>query len=441
MDILKTQESKVIDEGIEAGIKNLTPEKIEKIIKGVLENEASARLKINLEMCVRCGLCAEACHHYMSRNRDPNFAPAAKVKNTIWEIVKRKGKVSPEFVRQMARIAYTECGTCRKCSMYCPFGLDIAYLMMLVRRMCHLLKVVPKNIQDTVNSHSATYNQMWVNEDELIDTLQWQEEDAQMVLPSATLPLDIEGAEIMYSVIAPEPKVLVQLISGMTQIMNVANISWTMPASDGWDNSNMAMFTGDFELMARIERKHWDTAARLKVKKVVMGECGHAYRGAAYDGPRWLGWQYSPIPLVHAIDFFHELVTTGKIKIAKKIQKTVTIQDPCNTIRGAGLGDKLRELVHLLCEEVIEMDPNYEHNYCCGAGGGVINCGAPWKASRLKSTKIKAEQFKKTGADLIVAPCHNCHHGVEDVIIHYGLDMHTRFLTEIITEVMEPPEG
>ncbi len=102
-----------------------------------------------------------------------------------------------------------------------------------------------------------------------------------MTIPNATIPLDIEGAEILYSVIAPEPKVLVQLISGMTQIMSAANMSWTMAASNGWDNSN---------------------------------------------------------------DFFHELiVVTGKIKIGKKFDKSVTIQDPCNTVRGAGLANKLRE--------------------------------------------------------------------------------------------------
>ena len=147
-------------------------------------------------------------------------------------------------------------------------------------------------------------NQMWVQQDDWIDALIWQEEDAQNELPGTRIPLDKEGADVMYSVIAPEPKILVQLIANMAIVMNVAGVDWTMPSQDGWDNSNMAMYSGDFEVMARVERLHWERAMQLKVKKVVMGECGHAFRGAVYDGPRWIGWQKPPLPMIHAVEFY-----------------------------------------------------------------------------------------------------------------------------------------
>jgi Fe-S oxidoreductase len=434
-------ESKVVDPGLDESIKRLTPAKIEQVLNHVLDNETSARLKAYIETCVHCGLCAEACHTYLSRGKDPQFSPVAKVKNTIWEIVKRKGKVDGEFVRNMARIAFTECAVCRRCSMYCPFGIDLAYLLLVVRRMCNLLGVVPQYLQDTTNSHAATLNQMWVQQDDWIDALQWQEEDAQAEIESALIPLEKEGAEIMYSVIAPEPKILAQLIGNMAQIMAVAKQDWTMPATDGWDNSNMAMYSGDFEIMGRVERLHWETAARLKVKKIVMGECGHAFRGAVYDGPRWLGWQFPPIKMVHAIEFYYDLISSGKIKIREKYKKHVTIQDPCNTVRGAGHGKKLRYIINALCENFTDVTPRFEHNYCCMAGGGTINCGPPWKTSRMLSNKVKAEQFERTGAEVIITPCHNCHSGIEDIVKYYNLGMHVKFISEILVEVMEKPEG
>ena len=208
--------TQVVDPGLDETIKKLTPEKIEQVVNHVLTKESAARLQVYIEECVHCGLCAEGCHHYLSRDRDPAFAPVAKVKDTIWELVKRKGKVDGETIRKMARIAFTECGACRRCSMYCPFGIDIAYLIMTVRRICSLLGVVPQYLQDTTNSHSATQNQMWVQQDEWIDTLQWQEEEAQDEIPSARIPLEKEGADIMYSVIAPEPKILAQLLGNIS---------------------------------------------------------------------------------------------------------------------------------------------------------------------------------------------------------------------------------
>ena len=433
-------ENIVVDPGLDETIKKLTPEKIESTINKVLTKEAAARLKVYMQTCVHCGLCADACHFYLSHDKDPRFSPVGKVKQTLWEIIRRKGKVDGEFIKNCSRIAHTECNVCRRCSMYCPFGIDMAYLLLLVRRICALLGVVPQYLQDTVNSHAVTMNQMWVKQDEWIDTLQWQEEDAQDEVKNARIPLDKEGAEIMYSVIGPEPKFLAQLLGNISMIMTVAGMDWTMPSFDGWDNSNMAMYSGDFETMARVEKKHYEAAFKLKVKKIVMGECGHAFRGAVYDGPKWLAWKEPPVPMVHAIQFYYELIRDGKIKIAKKFEQPITVQDPCNVVRGRGLGEKLRYIMNAACEDFRDVSPRFEHNYCCAAGGGVINCGPPWKKSRVKGNRVKAEQFKATGAEVIVTPCHNCHSGIEDIVDYYKLGMHVKFFSEILVEVMEIPE-
>lgn len=428
---------KIADAGIDEGIKKLTPERIEKTIRHVLDNETAARMKVYLETCVHCGLCAEACHTYVSRDKDPYYAPVAKVKNTLWEMIKRKGKVDGPFLKDAARIAFTECGACRRCSMYCPFGIDIAYQIMTVRRICSLLGIVPQYLQDTTNSHAVTSNQMWVQPDDWIDTLMWQEEEATAELAGARIPLDKEGADVMYSVIAPEPKILAQLIGNMAILMKAAKVDWTMPSTDGWDNSNMAMYSGDFEVMGRVERAHWERAAQLRVKRIVMGECGHAYRGAVYDGPKWLAWKRPPIPMVHAVEFYYDLIKSGRLVIKRKIEEPVTVQDPCNIVRGRGLHEKLRYVVRALCEDFRDMDPRFEHNYCCAAGGGVINCGPPWKLSRMKSIKCKAEQMEATKAHIIITPCHNCHSGIEDIIGYYKLGMHVKFINELLVKAID----
>lgn len=429
------------DEGIERGAANLTPERIEKTINAVLGNEAGVRMKTYVETCAHCGLCSEACHFYLSRDRDPRFSPVGKVKQTIWEMVDKKGKVSVEFMKQATQIAQTECNLCRRCVQYCPFGIDIGYMMSMVRRIVHKLELTPLYIQDTAHSHSATMNQMWVKDDEWIDALIWQEDELREELPNARIPLEKEGAEIMYSVIGPEPKFRTQLIYQAAAIMNEAGCDWTMPATPGWDNSDMAMFTGDSEMMGRLKRMHFETAARLRVKKIVMGECGHAFRSVYDTGNRVLGWQMPPVQVVHALEFYWDLLNEGKIKVAKQIEEPVTFHDPCNVVRGRGLHEKAREVVRAFCPNLVEMHPNREHNICCAAGGGVINCGPPFKNSRVESNSVKAEQLKATGVKLCIAPCHNCHGGLEDIIHKYKLDMELKFLGEIIYDCMEKPNA
>ena len=429
------------DEGIERGAEKLTPEKIEKTINEVFDNEAGARLKVYVDTCAHCGLCSEACHFFMSRDRDPRFSPVGKVKQTIWEMLDKKGKVSVEFMKQAVQVAQTECNLCRRCVQYCPFGIDIAYMMSLVRRICHKLEITPLYIQDTAHSHSATMNQMWVKDDEWIDALQWQEDELRDELPQGRIPLEKEGADIMYSVIGPEPKFRTQLIYQAAAIMNEAGMDWTMPATPGWDNSDMAMYTGDSEMMGRLKRMHFDTAARLRVKRIVMGECGHAFRSVYDTGNRVLGWQMPPVPVIHALEFYWELLTQGKIKVAKQFEEPVTFHDPCNVVRGRGLHEKAREVVRAFCPNLIEMTPNREHNYCCSAGGGVINCGPPFKNARVEGNRIKAEQLKATGVKVCIAPCHNCHGGLEDIIHKYELGIELKFLGEIIYDCMEKPNA
>jgi Fe-S oxidoreductase len=90
-----------------------------------------------------------------------------------------------------------------------------------------------------------------------------------------------------------------------------------------------------------------------------------------------------PIPIIHAIEWYYNLIKDGWIKIARKFEEPVTLHDPCNVICGRGLHEMARYVIKATCKNFIEMCPNREHNYCCNAGGGVINCSPPWKTKRV----------------------------------------------------------
>jgi len=432
-----TTQSLTIDEGIEQKLSQLTPEKIRSVIDDVLKSETGPRLKAYLKTCVHCGLCSDACHFFLSFDRDPHYSPVGKIKQTLGMFITNKNHITAEHIRKAAIIAYTECNMCKRCILYCPFGIDTAYMISIVRRICHRLGVTPLYLQDTAHSHSAFMNQMWVKEDEWIDTIHWQEEDAREEIPNLRIPLEKQGADIMYSVIAPEPRFQAGLIYKAAVLMNRAGIDWTLPATPGWDNSDMAMYSGDNEIMGRITRTHFEAAERLHVKKIVMGECGHAFRSVYDTGNRWLGWAYPPVPVIHAIEFYYDLLKSGKITIKEKFKRSVTFHDPCNIVRGRGLHEKARYIISRTCENFNEMTPNREHNFCCGAGGGVINCGPPYKTKRMQASRVKADQLTRTKAEVVITPCHNCHSGIEDILHHYKIPMTVMFMVDILTLTME----
>lgn len=325
------------DANLTRGMQLATPERITKVIRDVLKGEVGARVKVYEQTCMRCGACAKACHFSLSHPDDASYTPVAKLDKTIFKMVRESGKLNAEQMRGIAQIAHTECNMCRRCIHYCPVGVDIAYLMSLVRRICNKLGITPTFIQDTANSHSATFNQMWVREDEWIDSLVWQEEEAREEFPGIRIPLDKEGADFMYSVIAPEPKFRTQLIYQAAADLPSGGqrLDHALPPRLG--QQRHVHVHGRLRNDGRIKRAHFELAQKLRVKRIVMGECGHAFRSVYDQGNRWARLEGLPgVPVVHAIEFYWELINEGKIKITHQFEDPVTIHDPCNTIRGRG---------------------------------------------------------------------------------------------------------
>lgn len=259
------------DPGLDERVQKLTPEKIQKAYNAVF-GKLSSRVKSIIETCMHCGLCAEACQWYLSNDKDPTHAPVAKMRMTAWELINRKGKVDPEFIKICARIVFTECNICHRCSMYCPFGLDITFIIGLVRRLCFLLGIMPQRQLDQTQAHITCQNQVWLSQNDWVDTLMWREEEGGPEFKNLRIPIDKEGAEIIWYPLGGEPKTSTYHIDRFAKIMQVAGVDWTMSSTETWDSSSMSMFVRDFITMQRIVKGLYENAARLRVKRIVLTE-------------------------------------------------------------------------------------------------------------------------------------------------------------------------
>ena len=183
---------------------------------------------------------------------------------------------------------------------------------------------------------------------------------------------------------------------------------------------------------------------KLKAEKILITECGHAYRSLVFEGPYLAGYPDGkpPVEIVHSVQLFYEYLRDGRIKIdpAKKMKEPVTYQDPCNVSRNGGLWEEGRKIIEFLADDFREMSPNRDYNHCCGGGGGIIPMGAEFKNQRMASGKVKAEQIRKTGAKIVIAPCHNCFDQVRDLSEEYNLGVKVRSFKELICDMMIIPD-
>jgi len=414
-----------------------------KQIKTLLEANDGARIRTWLSICSRCGLCAESCFFYLANNRDPRLSPAYKFKNTLGLMYRKKGNVDREFLRKCYDIIWGECTTCKRCSMYCPFGIDIATLIATARSVCFSQGLVPEGLARTSVNYRETGNQMGMSTEDFIETCEWMAEETAEEIRGLTIPIDKPGAKYMYTVNAREPMYYPQDIGMAARIFTVAEEDWTMP-STGWDCTNLAMFAGDRALAGHVVKLMYDKALELGVEKILITECGHAYRSAAYEGPYFAGCAGGkpPVEIVHSVRLFYEYLRDGRIKIDpdKVLTEPVTYQDPCNVSRNGGLWEEGRKIIEYLAKDFRDMSPNREHNHCCGGGGGYIPMGPEFKKRRMISGRVKADQIKATGAKIVITPCHNCFDQVNDLNKEYELGVKVLSFKEIITESMIIPE-
>jgi Fe-S oxidoreductase len=412
-------------------------------VRQILEANNGARIRTWLSICSRCGLCAESCFVYLANNRDPRLSPAYKARHTLGEMYRRKGKIDRHFLEKCYETSWLQCTLCKRCSMYCPFGIDIATMIAISRSICQSQGITPKQLAEFSDNCGNTGNHMGIPVEELIDTCEWMVEEVEDEYRGVSIPLETSNVKYMYTINPREPVYYPQDISNAAIIFAATNESWTIP-NFGWDCTNLPMFAGNRDLAGKQVRNVYEKALELNAERVLITECGHAYRSLAFEGPYLAGYPHGkpPVEIVHYVQLIYEYLRDGRIQIdpAKKIKQPVTYQDPCNISRNGGLWEHARKIMPYIADDFRDMAPNREHNHCCGGGGGIMPMGPDYKPFRMASGRVKAEQIKDTGAKIVVAPCHNCFDQINDLSEEYDLGVNARSLKEIIVEAMVIPD-
>ena len=409
-----------------------------------IQKTCKSRTKTWLDICARCGLCADSCFLYLVNDCKPEQVPSYKIQTTLGEIIRRKGDVDNAFMRHAMEVAWSQCTCCNRCAMYCPHGIDMGVMMGYTRGLLYSQGFVPWELKIGAGMHRVYRAQMDVTTEDWVETCEWMAEEQQDDWPGLEIPVDKEDADIMYTCNAREPKHYPEDLAEAAILFHIAGENWTVP-SEGWEQTSLSMFAGDWEACKLQVENVYAAIERLKPKRVIGTECGHAHRATVIEGPFWAGRPdgQPPAPYIHYVQWVAEALREGKLKIdpAKRIKQTVTYQDSCNYIRNWGLAETAREILSYLVEPgyLVEMTPNKEHNYCCGGGGGFNGIGK-FRPQRNKALLTKRDQILATGAKLVIAPCHNCWDAIRDLEEEYHIHIDWSFLKPLLLKMVIVPE-
>ncbi|MCP4201989.1 MAG: (Fe-S)-binding protein [bacterium] len=391
-------------------------------------------------LCTRCGLCADTCHFYLASG-DPEVAPAAKTER-VRSVYKRRhdwlSRIFPRFTgaRELTEdeldawvdAAFRHCTMCERCVINCPMGVDTPVVMAAARGTLTAVGKAPEILVQLADAEIARAESLHIFKDMLKEQIGFLEEELREETgdPEASIPMEKEGAEILYVALSGAHTIL-----PAAKIFHRAGANWTLSL---FEASNYAVFLGDMKRAKAIAQRIIDEGTRLNVREIVITECGHAVFSYRWSVPVWFG--ELPFRIRSLVEVIHDYVRDDKIQLDPTANPDpITLHDSCNLSRKSGLAEQPRAVLDAAAADFREMTPNREKAFCCGAGSGLVAV-EEWRDTRIAAGQPKAEQIKNTGARVVVTSCDNCRHQISDLGEHFGLDIEVRNLAEVTARAL-----
>jgi Fe-S oxidoreductase len=411
------------------------------VLDGMRDRLARFRsFRLFMDTCVRCGACADKCHFYLGSG-DPKNMPVLRAE--LMRSVYRRYFTLPG--RVFGRLAgareltedvlkewfyyFYQCTECRRCSVFCPFGIDTAEVTMIGRE---LLNLVGCNINWIVEPAAKCYrlgNHLGIPPRAFKDNLDFAVDELEEMTGVRVEPsVNRKGAEVL--VIIPSADLFgtphYYTLLGQLALFHEIGLDYTFSAFAS-EGGNFGLFSSH-ELMKRLNAKIYAEARRLGVKWILGGECGHMWRVFhqymdTLNGPAdFMETPVSPVTgtrfehargtkAVHICEFTADLIHHGRLRLdpSRNDHWTVTFHDSCNPARGMGLLDEPRVVLKAAVNRFYEMPESTirERTFCCGSGSGLgtdENFEMRMRGGLPRATAVKHVR-ERHGVNLVACIC------------------------------------
>jgi Fe-S oxidoreductase len=375
------------------------------ILDGLKERlEKYRSFRLFMDICVRCGACADKCHFYLGSG-DPKNMPVLRAE-LIRSVYRKEFTTAGKILGRMAGARdltldvlkewwyyFYQCTECRRCSVFCPYGIDQAEITIIGRELLNLLGLNIEWIAGPVSNCYMKGNHLGLEPHTIVGNLEYMLDDIETVTGKRIKPtFNRKGAEILF--VTPSGDLFADpgTYTAMGYMMLFEELgldyTWSTYASEG---GNFGFFTSN-EMGKRLNSKIYAEAKRLGVKWILGGECGHMWRVLSqymdtWNGPAdFLEVPKSPITgtvfenaksmkMVHVAEFTADLIKNNKLKLdpRRNDHLTLTWHDSCNVARGMGMFEEPRFVLKSVCNNFVEMpeDTIREKTFCCGSGTGL----------------------------------------------------------------------
>jgi len=411
------------------------------ILDGMKERLSRFRsFRLFMDICVRCGACADKCHFYIGSG-DPKNMPVLRAE-LLRSVYRRYFTLAGRLFGRLAGARelteqvlkewfyyFYQCTECRRCSVFCPYGIDTAEVTMLARELLNLVGCNINWVLEPVANCYRTGNHLGIQPHGFKDSIDFAVDDLEQITGvRVEAPINRKGAEVLFVVPSADyfasPHYYTLL--GYLALLHEIGLDYTFSAFAS-EGGNFGLFNSH-EMMKRLNAKIYAEARRLKVKWILGGECGHMWRVIhqymdTMNGPAdFLEVPVSPITgtrfeharatkMIHIAEFTADLIRHGKLRLdpARNDNWRVTYHDSCNPARAMGLLEEPRYILRHVVNHFYEMPENTirEQTFCCGSGSGLgtdENFEARMRGGLPRASAVRWVK-EKYGVNLVACMC------------------------------------
>jgi len=115
----------------------------------------------------------------------------------------------------------------------------------------------------------------------------------------------------------------------------------------------------------------------------------------------------------HYTQYFADLIDEQRLRFSKKVEKTVTFQDPCFLGKHNKIYDEPRKIIeNIPGVKLLELPMSRGRSVCCEGGGGRMWVDIPGE----RATEIRVREAVDIGAEILAVACPFCLLTFEDAI-------------------------
>jgi Fe-S oxidoreductase/nitrate reductase gamma subunit len=377
---------------------------------------------LDFESCTRCGRCQDVCPAFASAQILSPRNLMIKLDAHLWD--KNGGALQGGVV---AANELWACTTCRACMQVCPAFIEHIPAIVDMRRALVDQGSMDKMLQDAL-ANLGRYGNSFGQSERM--RAKWTAGLQPVVRDARREPVEylwFVGDYASYNAS------LTDITRKTAEVFKKIGLDFGILYDSERNAGNDIRRVGEEGLFEMLVDKNSQVLAKAKYKTIITTD-PHSYNALKNEYP---ANENGRLFVLHYAELLDELISSGKLKLGKKLGYKVTYHDPCYLGRYNGVYDAPRRVIEATGCELVEMPRHGERAFCCGAGGGRIWMDEKEVKERPSEIRMR-EAVALGGLQAFVVACPKDYTMFKDAIKTTGSEksMVVKDLIELVYEAL-----